>query len=69
MYQRIKKRLFDILELVSEDDRVSQHYHRIIFTLIGLNTLTVVLETIPTLAASYQPLFTAFEFFLSRFSL
>ncbi len=63
MYLRIKKRLYDILELISEDDRVSQLCHRALFILIALNTLAVVLESVPVLSQRYRFLFNAFETF------
>ncbi len=63
MYQRVKKRLFEILELASEGDRVSQGCHRTLFILITLNTLAVVLESVPALATKYALFFSLFDTF------
>ena len=63
MVQHVKKRLYDILELSLPDDRVSHHCHRVLFSLILLNTVAIILESMPSLAEHYQWWFTTFEIF------
>ena len=61
MYQRAKKRVFDILEQAGNNDRLSLWCDGFLLVLIALNTLAVILETVPSLAAEYGPFFFWFE--------
>lgn len=57
----MKKRLYEILETASEDDSVSRVFDIFIITLISLNVLAVVLETVESLAIQFSRFFTLFE--------
>lgn len=61
MYDRAKRRVFDILELAGNGDRFSLWCDGFLLVLIALNTLAVILETIPSLAAEYGTFFFWFE--------
>ena len=61
MYDRAKRRVFDILEQAGDDDRFSWWCDIFLLVLIALNTLAVVLETVPSLAAGYGTFFFWFE--------
>lgn len=57
----LRYRLYEILEISAVDDRVSQLVDRFMVGLIVANVVAVILETIPSVAANYGPLFHAFE--------
>ncbi|MBU7024916.1 MAG: ion transporter, partial [Theionarchaea archaeon] len=57
----IKTRLYQILEVASEDDPVSRLFDIFIITLIFLNVLAVILETVESLFAQYEDVFATFE--------
>jgi voltage-gated potassium channel len=57
----LRYRLYEILEISAVDDRVSQLVDRFMVGLIVANVIAVILETIPTIAASYGALFHGFE--------
>jgi voltage-gated potassium channel len=61
MDDRAKRRVFDILEQAGEDDRLSLWCDGFLLVLIALNTLAVILETVPSFAAGYEPFFFWFE--------
>jgi voltage-gated potassium channel len=61
MYDRAKRRVFEILEQASADDRFSLWCDVCLLVLIALNTLAVILETVPSVAAGYEPFFFWFE--------
>lgn len=58
---RIKKRTFEILEIAAEDDSVSKAFDIFIITLISLNVLAVVLETVESLYTQFSQVFNTFE--------
>ncbi len=60
MYQKLKKRTFGILE-ASTADLASRAFTLFIVTLISLNVIAVILETIEGLSASYLYFFRVFE--------
>lgn len=60
MYNRIKKRVFEILE-ARTSDRVSRFFMIFILTLITLNVIAVILETVEGLSNQFSTLFTTFE--------
>jgi voltage-gated potassium channel len=57
----IKTRLYQILEVASEDDSVSRLFDVFIITLIFFNVLAVILETVESLFAKYEDVFATFE--------
>lgn len=57
-----KKRIFDILEIASAGDVTSKIFDVFIMTLISLNVIAVILETVPSLA-SHKQFFNRFEVF------
>ena len=59
----LKKRLFEILDIASSDDLPSKMFDVFIMTLISLNVIVVILETVKSLASRYTHIFTAFELF------
>ena len=61
MYDRAKKRVFNVLEQAGDDDRLSFWCDSFLLVLIALNTLAVILVTVPSLAARYGPFFIWFE--------
>ena len=60
MIQSLKKRIFGILEPGDED---SKYFDPFIMSLIVLNVVAVVLETVQWLYVRYAPLFHAFDVF------
>lgn len=60
---KIRKRVFEVLEIGSKQDRLSRIVDIILIILITLNVLSVILETLPSLQNRYQLFFTSFEAF------
>lgn len=63
MSQKVKNRLFDILEIASDGDLPSKLFDIFIMTLISLNVITVILGTVDYLYSRYMLFFWAFEIF------
>ncbi len=59
--RRIKTRIYEILEVASEDDRASRVFDIFIMALIFFNVLAVILETVQSLAIRYESFFVTFE--------
>jgi hypothetical protein len=59
----MRKRIYQILEIAQADDRVSRRFDVFIITLIALNILAIVLESINELVARYETGFFWFEVF------
>ena len=58
---KVRSRIFGILEAASEGDATSRAFDIFIVSLILLNLLAVILETIATLSARYSPVFRNLE--------
>ena len=63
MIQKIKRRIFEILEIASVGDLPSRIFDIFIITLISLNVVAVILETVQFLSFRYRTFFTIFEVF------
>ncbi len=63
MEQKIKRRIFEILDVASEGDVPSKILDLFIITLIFLNVTVVILESIKELSYRYESIFWAFEIF------
>ncbi len=63
MYQQIKQRIFEILEVASEGDNISRYFDIFIISLIILNVFAVILESVEILSISYSTIFYWFEIF------
>lgn len=63
MYQKIKKRVFEIIERASPDDLPSKIFDISIMLLISSNVTAVILETVKSLSVRYILLFRGFEVF------
>ena len=63
MNSRIKGRIYSILETAPDDDRASRIFDVFIMTLISLNVLAVILETVDSLSSQYGDIFNTFEIF------
>jgi voltage-gated potassium channel len=63
MTKKIKKRIFEILEIASTGDLASRFFDIFIMTLISLNVVAVILETEKTLSSRYVSFFDSFEIF------
>lgn len=59
----LRRRVYEIMEAGSGDDRASRAFDAVLITLILLNVAAFVAETVPHLAAAYGPYFQAFELF------
>lgn len=59
----LKRRLFQILSVSSTKRDFSWYFDLGLITLIVLNVLAVVLESVPSLEKAYYPHFQAFEYF------
>lgn len=59
--QTLRKRTFDILDTGLIEDRVSQIVDIFLISLISLNVLFVILETLPSLKHQYHTFFYIFE--------
>ena len=62
MIQKVKSRIFEILETKSEDN-FSRIFAIFIVTLISLNVIAVILETVESLSIKYSNFFIALEVF------
>ena len=58
---RLKKRIYEILEVAAPGDSLSRIFDVFIMTLIFLNVVAVVLETVQGLSAQYRGFFRSFE--------
>lgn len=63
MSQKVKKVLFEILEVASADDLPSRVFDVFIMTLISLNVIAVILETVESLSSQYKLFYWIFEIF------
>lgn len=63
MSETAKKRLFEILEASSSNDSAGRLFNISIMTLISLNVIAVMLETVQSLSSRYKFLFQIFEIF------
>lgn len=61
MYEALRQRLFDVLEVAAPTDRFSKVVHLSLDALIILNILAVILETVDALAGRYGLLFEQFD--------
>jgi len=62
-YYKIKKRIHSIIDLASPDDLASRIFIGSIMSLIFLNLLAVILETVPSLSNKFSTEFKIFEIF------
>lgn len=58
-----RKRTYEILEIATDGDRPSKIVDYLLITLIVLNVIFVVIETLPSLEGRYEAFFEAFDFF------
>lgn len=58
---RMRKRVYQILEVAQPDDRLSRWFDIFIVTFISLNILAIILESVGTLYGRYEVLFFWFE--------
>lgn len=63
MEKKIKRRIFEILEVASEGDTSSKIFDLFITTLIFLNIVAVVLGSVKELSYQYESIFWTFEIF------
>lgn len=63
MSQKVKKQLYEILEKASTDNLPSRLFNIFIMSLISLNVIAVILETIENLSSQYMLFFWVFEVF------
>lgn len=63
MNQKFKKRIFEILETATADDQLSKIFDIFIITLISLNTIAVILETVKSFSSQHMVFFRNFEIF------
>ena len=63
MIAKLKKRIFEILEIASIGDSYSRIFDIFIMTLILLNVIAVILETVESLGSRYMLFFETFEMF------
>jgi voltage-gated potassium channel len=61
--QRVKQRLFRILEIAESGDTPSRVFDIFIMTLISLNVVAVILATVKVLEVRYSAVFRSFEVF------
>ncbi len=61
MYQQVKKRVFEILEISRADDPISRAVDRFLITLILLNVLAGILSSVTWMYEAYAALFDYFE--------
>ena len=58
----LKDRVYQIIEVAPEEERgLSWQFDMVLMTLILLNVLAIILETVPSLQAQYSLLFYYFE--------
>lgn len=58
---KFKQRVYEILEVAAEGDRASKRFDIFILTLIALNGVALVLETVQSVHVRFPGLFTVFE--------
>jgi len=63
MRQDLRGRIWEILEVADDDDRESRNFDIFIMTLILLNVVAVILETVDSLSSRYGVFFSIFEVF------
>lgn len=61
--RKIRKRTFEILDIGERSDRLSRVIDMLLITLISLNVISVILETLPSLQRTHQGFFNNFEIF------
>lgn len=61
----IKRRIWEVVEVAAGDDRLSRIFDICIISLIFLNVIAVVLETVPEVRAQYEDQLYLFEVFSS----
>ena len=61
--QDIRKRTFEILDIGERSNRLSRVIDTMLITLISLNVISVILETLPSLQNTHQAFFNNFEIF------
>lgn len=61
--QSVRKRTFEILDVGGKTDRLSHFIDVLLITLISLNVIAVVIETLPSLQYKYHSFFFSFEIF------
>lgn len=61
MYSKIKKRTYEIIEKAKIDDRASRIFDIFIVTLIFLNVVVVILESVKNLSSNFSLFFRSFE--------
>ena len=61
--QRLKRRAWELLDVGRKGDRLSEFTDIALITLISLNVLAVIIESVPSIYAEYSGLFDSFEFF------
>jgi len=57
MSQKVKKRIFEVLEIASIGDLPSRIFDVFIMILISLNVLAVILETVKSISYQYTLFF------------
>ena len=63
MKKTIKRKIYEFVEVVSDDDQVGKSFDIFIIVLIILNIIAVILETVESLSLRYHDLFWNFEIF------
>jgi voltage-gated potassium channel len=63
MLQKLKNRIFEILDATTSDKLPTRIFDVFIITLIFLNVVAVILETVKSLSSQYKPFFGTFEAF------
>lgn len=63
MLEKKKRRIFEILELAEADDLLSRIFDIFILSLISLNVVAVILQTVSRLSDNYASFFYLFELF------
>ena len=63
MSQRLKKKIYEIIEVASIDNLSSKMFDIFIMTLISLNVIAVILETVNSLSLRFTFFFNSFELF------
>ncbi len=63
LIKRIRKRVFEILEIASPDDRASRFIDSFIVTLISLNVAAVILTSVTSIADRFGPYLYVFKMF------
>ena len=58
---RLKKRIFQIIEPSKGNDKQSRFFDKFILILISINVLSVILESFPQIAIEYKPILNSLE--------